>query len=173
MAKTKSSLGLKKIEIADVPATGLPTSWTELKATKIGTAVLTEEDDNITNIFIEQSDEVYRTITTERGATTFAFEMYEITAANLAKLKGGTATTETGSVGATWDKSVNSVELFQSVRITTLDDYQVIIPNGNVKARITWTMTKEDLATVSITITVNTPLDETLPPLRVIEPLSV
>ena len=172
MAKTKSSLGLKKLEIADVPATGLPTTWTELKATKVGTAVLTEEDDSVTNIFIEQSDEVYRTIKTEKGATTFTFEMYEITAANLAKLKGGTATTETGGVGATWDKAVNSVELFQTIRMTTLDDYQIIIPNGNLKARITWTMTKEDLATITVTITVNTPLDETLPPLRVIEPVS-
>lgn len=162
MAAKESSLGLKKLEIADVVNTGLPSVWTELEDVKIGTASLVESEPSTQDIFIEQKAGVYRNITTQEGVKTLTFELYDVSPANLALLKGGTVTAASESKGSTWKGSTSSVEIEKAVKVTTLDDYVLTIPNGKVVANINWLLTKEDLATVKVTITAQEPLDDTL-----------
>lgn len=162
MAANESSLGLKKIELADVLPTGIPTAWTELEDTPIESATLSETEPTTENIFIEQSKNVYRTITTEDGVMTLVIDTYDVSPANIARLKGGTVTTATSSEGSKWQASNEVVEINKAIKITTLDDYILIIPNGKVVANINWQLTKTALARVTITITAQAPLDPTL-----------
>lgn len=162
MSAKKSSLGLKKIEIADVTAVGLPSSWTELEAVKIGTAVFAETEPSTEDVRIEQKSGIYRSITTEDGVTTLEFELYDVSPANIALLKGGTATTATTLKGSSWKKGSETIDISKAVRATTLDDYVLIIPNGKVIATVNWMLSKSELATVRVKITAQEPLDSTL-----------
>ena len=171
MAK-ESSVGLKKIEIAAVPASGLPTVWTELKAVKIGSAVLSESEDSTTNIKIEQKPKsTYRKVTTEYGESTIAVEVYDVTAANLLLLKGGNVTAAVpGTSGAKWNKGSEAVEIEKAVKLTTFDDFVIIMPQAHVSALINWPLTVGELGSVAITFTALQPDDTTLAELIIQEP---
>ncbi|QQT43352.1 Uncharacterised protein [Sphingobacterium multivorum] len=162
MAVKNSSLGLKLLELADVPATGLPTTWEVLEDVKIGTANLTEEEDTTEDIEIEESDDTYRTIKTKKGAIKLTFELYDVSPQNLKKLKGGTVTDATATAGDIWSPDENSIDIYRAARVTTKDGYKLVFANGFVKARITWNLTKSELATVTVEITANKPIDPTL-----------
>lgn len=168
----ESSVGLKKIEIAAVPASGLPTAWTELKAVKIGSAVLSESEDSTTNIKIEQKPKAtYRKVTTEYGETTIAVEVYDVTADNLLLLKGGTvAAAVPGTSGKQWKKGSEAVEIQKAVKLTTFDDFIIIIPQAHVSALINWPLTVGELGSVSITFTALQPTDTSLEEIIVEEP---
>lgn len=170
MAANESSLGLKKIELAPVATTGLPTTWEELEDTPIGNSILSETEPTVENIFIEQKKGVYRSITTEDGVTTLTIETYDVSPKNIAKIKGGTATTPTAAKGSTWKGSIETVDINLAVRVTTLDDYVLTIPNGKVVAVINWPLSKSELAKVVITITAQDPLDNTLGALEIEAP---
>src|SRR5690606_7992090 len=161
MPAKESALGLKKIEIADVVASGLPSVWTELEDVKIGTASLVETEASTQNIFIEQSMDVYRNIVTEPGVTTLAFELYDVSPANLALLKGGTASAASSSANSKWKKG-DTISMQKAVKVTTLDDQVITLPNGSLIANINWVLTKGDLATIAVTVTAQKPLDSTL-----------
>lgn len=162
MAASESSLGLKKLEIADVINTGLPTTWVELEDVVIGSAVLAESEPSTEDIFTEQSSQLYRKIVTQDGVKTLTFEVYDVSPANLALLKGGTATAATSSKGSTWQGSTNTVQINKAVKLTTLDNYTITIPNGSVISVLNWTATKQELAKVTVTITALAPKDVTL-----------
>lgn len=173
MAVIESSVGLKKVEIADVPATGLPTVWTELKAAEIGSATLSESANTTENIKIEQSPSGnYRTIITEYGVKTFVVRLYDVTADNLNKLKGGTVTPAVpGTSGKIWKAPREAVSKNQAVRLTTFDDYKIILPNGFLEALIDWPMTVGALGGVALTVTAQLPADATLSDIEVEEPV--
>lgn len=173
MAVIQSSVGLKKVEIADVPATGLPTTWTELKATEIGSATLSESANTTENIKIEQSPSgTYRTLITEYGVKTFVIRLYDVTADNLNKLKGGTVVPGGAGKGKTWKAPREAVSKNQAVRLTTFDDYKIILPNGFLEALIDWPMTVGALGGVALTITAQLPADTSLSDIEVEEPVS-
>lgn len=159
MAVKNSSLGLSLLEVANVATTGLPTTWEVLEDVKIGTGNFTEDEGSTENIEIEQTDEIYRTITTKGSVKKLTFELYDVSPDNLVKLKGGTVTPATASNGKIWNMGETSLDIFKSVRVTTKDGYKLIIANGHVKARITWPLSKSELATVLVEITVNKPKD--------------
>lgn len=170
MAVKESSLGLKKIELADVAETGLPLVWDELEDTPISSGVLSETEPSTENIFVEQKKGVYRTIVTEEGITTLVIETYDVSPANIAKLKGGVVTVATSSKGSTWKGSLETIEINKAVRVTTLDGYILTIPNGKLIAVINWALTKSELAKITITITAQEPLDPTLGLLEIESP---
>lgn len=167
MASTNSSIGLKKIEIADVVAKGLPTAYTELEDVKIGTAILSETEPTINEIYTEQRPNVYRAVTAQEGVTTLSFEIYDVSPATIAKLKGGTVT------AGLWKGSKNTISITKSVRVTTLDNYVIDIPNGKVVATLNWTLSKEELASISVKITAQEPSDADLGIIQIKSPTTV
>lgn len=168
----ESSVGLKKIEIAAVPEAGLPVVWTELKAVKIGSAKLTEAAPSTTDVKIEQKPtSTYRKITTEAGETTLTVELYDVTPDNLVLLKGGSVTGDGDATPKVWKKGVSSAEIQKAVRLTTNDDFVIILPQAHVEAVINWALTVGDLATLSVTFTPLQPTDVTLPSIQIEQPL--
>jgi len=171
MAVEKSSLGLKKIEIADVPATGLPTAWVELEDAQIDSASLTEGEATFEDIYIEQQRDVYRRIETQAGALTFTVQLYDVGADVLNLLKGGTVVPATGTTGKKWKAPTETIQIVKAVRLTSLDDYKFVIPRGQVSALITFALAKSGLATITLTITATKPSDDTLSIVEVEEPM--
>lgn len=168
----ESSVGLKKIEVADVPATGLPTTWIELKAAVIGTATLSESAATKTPLRIEQAPQgVYRNLTTEYGVKTFVVSLYDVSADNLNKLKGGTVTPAVpGTSGKIWKSGRDVVNKEQAVRMTTSDGFIIILPRTDFEALIDWPMTVGDAGKVALTFTALLPADESLSDIQVQEP---
>jgi|GEM_PF-1414241 len=172
---TESSVGLKKIEIADVvkTGTGIPSAWVkELKAAVIGTATFSETANTSTDIRIEQQPTgIYRRLTTEYGIKTIAVSLYDVSADNLNKLKGGTVTAAVpGTSGKKWNASREAVDIEQAVRLTTFDDFKIIIPRARLEALIDWPLTVGDLGKVAITFTALLPELTTVSDLIVEEP---
>lgn len=151
MAVENSSLGLKRIGIANVVASALPTVFTELHDAQIDSASLTESEPTTEDIRIEQKKGIYRRIETEEGSTVFTVQLYDVSPDNIALLKGGTVTPATAEVGKRWART-ETVEVTKAVQLITLDDYKIYIPNGYVTALITWALSKSALATITLTI---------------------
>jgi len=155
MAVQHSSLGLRKIEIAEVDPAAIPAAWTELEDAKIDSATLTENEPSTEDIRIEQRRGVYRTITTEEGSTVFTVELYDVSADNIARLKGGTVSpADAGAgIGRRWSSKDAAFEVSKAVRLETLDGYRVYIPNAKVQALITFQLSRSGLATMTLTAT--------------------
>lgn len=152
MAVENSSLGLKYIGIANVDAETIPATYQELEDAQIDSASLTESEPATEDIRIEQKPGVYRTITTAEGTTVFTVQLYDMSTDTLALLKGGTVTPPTATVGKRYAKK-ETFEVKKALKLVTLDDFKIFIPNGKVSANVTWTLAKSALATVTLTIT--------------------
>lgn len=152
MGVENSSLGLKRIGVAEVDAAALPTIFTELEDAQIDSASLTESEPTTEDIRIEQKKGIYRRIETEEGSTVFTVQLYDVSPDNIALLKGGTVTPATAQTGKRWSRK-ETVEVTKALELVTLDDYKIYIPNGYVIALITWALAKSALATVTLTIT--------------------
>jgi len=155
MAVQHSSLGLKHIGIAAVDQTDIPTAWTELEDAKIDSATLTENEPSTEDVRIEQKRGVYRTIVTEEGSTVFTVELYDVSADNIARLKGGAVTPAdtAAGIGRRWSSKDASFDVYRAVRLETLDGYKVYIPNGKVSALVTFQLSRSGLATLTLTVT--------------------
>ncbi|TDS14727.1 hypothetical protein [Sphingobacterium paludis] len=167
MAVEKSSLGLKRIGIADVLPNALPAAFTELEDAQIDSASVTESEPTTEDVRIEQKKGIYRRIETAEGSTVFTVQLYDVSADNIAALKGGTVTPATAQVGKRWARK-ETVEITKALELVTLDDYKIYIPNGYVIALITWALSKSALATITLTITAQ---DHELGDILIEEPL--
>lgn len=89
----KKIFGLANVEIGALGAGGtMGTSLSAVGETVSGTAVMTTEDNTVTDFKIEESDSPIESIVSEAGKITFAWSTYKINAATLEKLLGGTNT---------------------------------------------------------------------------------
>lgn len=168
----KSSVGLKKIEFADPVAEGLPSVWTTIGDTQIGSASVTETEPTSTDIRIEEKpNSIYRRLTTEGGIEQFAANIYDLSADTILALKGGSVTGDGSSTAKKWSKSQELVTINKAVRITTFDDFVITFPNGLVQATINWPLTVGDLGQIAITVTAQAPLDSDLSDVEITEPL--
>jgi hypothetical protein len=92
MAK-KHIYGLASIKIGALGAGGtMGTVLEQIGETATGTAVMSTEDNQITDINIEESDSPVESITSQRGKITFAWSCYDVSAQQLYKLFGGILT---------------------------------------------------------------------------------
>lgn len=153
MAVENSSLGLKYIGISDVSPNPFDATYTELEDAQIDSASVTESEATTENIFIEQRSTVYRNITTQEGSTVFTVNLYDVSVDTLSRLKGGVVTAPSAGAGKRWSKKGASFEVTKALKLITLDNFILWIPNGKVVANIAFTLAKTALATVSLTIT--------------------
>jgi len=155
MAVQHSSLGLKYIGVAEVDPAEIPAVYAELEDAKIDSATLTENEPSTEDVRIEQKRGVYRTITTEEGSTVFTVELYDVSADNIARLKGGAVqpAVPADGIGKRWSSKDASFEVAKAVRLETLDGYKVYIPNGKVSALVTFQLSRSGLATITLTVT--------------------
>lgn len=92
MAK-KHIYGLSSIKIGAVGAGGtMGTDLEQIGETATDTATMSTEDNQITDINIEESDSPVESITTQQGKITFAWSCYDVSAQALYKMFGGTLT---------------------------------------------------------------------------------
>lgn len=153
MAVKNSSLGLKYIGVADVVADAIPSEYTELEDAQIDSASVTENEPSTEDIRIEQKAGIYRTITTEEGSTVFTVQLYDVSVDTIELLKGGTVTAPSAGQGKRWSNKDASFEVNKAVKLITLDDFKLYIPNGKVVALVTFALAKSGLATLTLTIT--------------------
>jgi len=172
MAVENSSLGLKYIGLGEKLPTGLQETYTELEDAQIDSASLTETDATYEDIRIEQKPGIYRRIVTEEGSIVFTVQLYDVSPDNINLLKGGTVTAATETVGKRWHMSKETVNIQKALKLVTLDDYIIYIPNGFVSALITWNLAKSQLATITLTITAQDVSDEDLGNVIIEEPLA-
>jgi hypothetical protein len=91
MAAQKYQFGLQKFELSPKGANdALGTNFEQIGDTAKGTAVLTTEDNQTTDIEIEESDSAIKTIVTTAGKITFNVSTYNVSPRTMYKFFGGT-----------------------------------------------------------------------------------
>lgn len=168
----KSSVGLKKIEIADPVSSGLPETWVEIEAAQIGSWSLTETEPTKTILRVEQKpNSVFRELTTEPGIENLAGEIYDLSADTMLAVKGGAVTGDGTSTPKQWGKSETLSTIMKAVRVTTFDDHVIVFPNASVQATFNWPLTVGDAGRIALSFTPQAPLDDSLQEVMISEPL--
>jgi hypothetical protein len=90
---TKHAFGLALVEMSDVASDGgLGTAWQTIGETVTDSASLTTTSPSTTDFKVEESDSPVESTVSDPGISSFAWSSFDISAANLVALYGGTRT---------------------------------------------------------------------------------
>jgi hypothetical protein len=100
---SKHAFGLASVEMSDVASDGgLGTAWQTIGETVTDSASLTTTSPSTTDFKVEESDSPVESTVSDPGISSFAWSSFDISAANLVALYGGTRTASVpaGGVGS-------------------------------------------------------------------------
>jgi len=149
------SIGLTSLQIGDIAVDGgMGTVLAAVGNTFEGSAVLTQEDGEKTEFFIEESDDPIETIT-KKGAITLEWAIVDYTPATLASVLGGTVT----GVGAAavWNAAADIPSIEKSIELISKKGVKYQIPRAKIEAKIDVKFSKKEIALVRIKATVMSP----------------
>ena len=157
MAKKNNVLGIDEIQIG-APGDGvMGGSLTSFAAVELNSVQFSGAEANEETIPTEQED-AYLTISTAANPTTVTFRLFDVTAADLVLLMGGSYDAPTN----TYSAPISIPDLYLSVKIKSkqIEDthYEINMPYCRVSARHEGTITKSGLLAVEVTCTINTPV---------------
>jgi hypothetical protein len=148
------------VEISDIAVDGgLGASFAALG----NTMKLTTATGQTTDFNIEEQDDPILTINT-KGSTTLSWECYDVSAAMLQKLFGGTVA---AGPPAVWSAPDKIVAIEKSLRITAASGQVIAIVRASVYPTFNWNFTKTDIASIQITATILTPTKASTAPFTV------
>lgn len=168
MDKTRS-IGLKKAYFGDVnPAGGMPTEMAQLARTLKGTASFTTEADSTTDFYCEEEPAApVDSAPNEPGLKQIKLNLMEWDNEALIKVFGGT---EGETEDVTIEGKTYSVKKYQAakdmvtvkmaVRVISINNTVIEVPNALVTARFVWNLTRTDIAQIEITAKALAPIGE-------------
>lgn len=135
MAKKIIAVELVKLEYADVPKAGLPSSWTELENVHEETFKYIEGEPT-TDPYKDVKGRTYYNEVKEGDKHIIAtIGRYDLE--TKAKLQGGTYTAANASSGAIWTPPDTPEVIYKAVKGTTKDNVSIIFPKAQVIANAT------------------------------------
>lgn len=166
--KTRS-MGLKKAYFGEVnPEGGMPTEMEQLARTFKGTASFTTEPDTSTDIYCEEEPAApIESIVNEPGLKQIKLNLLEWDNEVLKKIFGGT---EGPAEDVTIEGKTYSVKKYKApkdlvmvkmaVRVISLHNVVVEVPNALVTARFQWNFNRTEIAQIEITAKALAPIGE-------------
>lgn len=168
MEKTRS-IGLKKAYFGDVnPDGGMPAEMAQLARTLKGTASFTTEEDSTTDFYCEEEPSApVESIPNEPGLKQIKLNLMEWDNETLIKFLGGT---EGAAEDVTIEGKTYSVKKYQAakemvtikmaVRVISIHNVVIEIPNALVTARFVWNLNRTEIAQIEITAKALAPIGE-------------
>lgn len=168
MDKTRS-VGLKKASFGEVnPAGGMPAEMAQLARTLKGTASFTTEADTSTDFYCEEEPSApVESVPNESGLKQIKLNLMEWDNETLVKVFGGS---EGAAEDVTIEGKTYSVKKYQApkdivtvkmaVRVISIHNVVIEIPNAQVTARFQWNLTRTDIAQIEITAKALAPIGE-------------
>lgn len=142
MAKKQiTAVGLAKLEYAAVPASGLPSAWTEIEVVHEDTFSYEQAEDTADDYINEIDGEVYES-TLKKGTKSLNFSIGKYDLELKSVFMGGTYTAATAATTepvapaapAKWVPADDLSPIYKAFRATTLDGVTITIPKGKVSA---------------------------------------
>ena len=163
MATTTYGIGIKDIKAGPVGAGGIMgTVLTSIGKIYKDTVSLQEADGTITRHFSENSKQPFLAVF-EADESPIKFTVVDVSATNLAKWLGGTAAT------SNWSSALESFSQELSVEIISLMGVTLQIARCFLYGKITWNMTRTEIAKIEITGEIMEPEDAGTPPVKRID----
>ena len=166
--KTRS-IGLKVAQFGDVnPEGGMPAVMKRLARTLKGTASFTTEADTTTDFYCEEEPAApVESVGNEPGLKQVKLNFLEWDNDTLKEVFGGTVS---DAEDVTIDGKTYSVTKYQAprdivtvrkaVRVISMHDVVIDIPNAQVTARFVWNLTRTDIAQIEVTAKALAPIGE-------------
>lgn len=159
------TIGLKSLKMGDIEEDGgMGTTLAALGQTYENTAVLTQEDGDETDFYVEEVDDPVETIS-KKGATTLEWAILDMTPDTLKKVLGGDVT-GTGEQ-AVWSGPTEVPEIEQSLELISKKNIKYEIPRARIKARLDVNFSKQEVGLVRITARVLTPTKTAEAPIKI------
>lgn len=151
----KRILGVVKIEIGDIAADGdVSTSFATVGQIYKGTASIEQEEGEDIVHESEEVDDPIEVVPT-KGKTTVSWGVVDFTPENLVKVLGGTVT---GTAPNTkWQAPASAAIIEKSIKVTSRGGKTFTYPRASIKARVSYSLSKEGIAQVLITATIMQP----------------
>jgi hypothetical protein len=167
MPKTRS-IGLKKILVGNVAASGMPVEadMEQLGRTLKGTANFTTAQDTVQDFWCEEEPEApVESVTSEFGLKNLTFNILEWDNDTLVRVFGGTKKDVPNIIvdgtARTLSKYVpprGSAEVELAVRVITPYKKGIDIPRAKITARFIWNLSRTEIAQVEVVARALTPV---------------
>lgn len=156
--------GMTTVEISDIAGDGgIGTSFAALGNTKQGTMKLTTAQGTTTDFNVEEQDDPILSIT-NKGTSTLTWECYDVSAAMLFKLFGGTLA---GTTPDKWSAPAKIASIEKSLKITAASGQVIAVVRASIYPTFNWNFTKTDIASINVSATILTPTKANTAPFSV------
>jgi hypothetical protein len=160
----KYSSGISKIEMGAIAGDGGPgLTLATVGDIYEGTAEFIQEDHAVTEHYSEIADDPFL-IVTKKGKLTVKFTVVDVLPSQLVLFLGGTSA-GTGPA-FTWDSPLTVPSIEQTLKITTRENYTIVIPRAKILSKISWNLGKTEVAKVDVEATVMTPTKAATAPVK-------
>lgn len=142
---SKYSVGCKELRIGAIGALGVMGTSLAAYSPYKNTVKITEADPTKTPHFGENK-RYPDVVVVENGATEIAFEIHDLSKANLAKFLGGTAAEATEK----WEAGTDHFQIEQSVEIDTVFEETWQYPRVMLTGTIKWDADRANIARIAV-----------------------
>lgn len=157
----KYVLGLKSVKFG-IPTgdSSMPTEMEPFAKTVRGTMTISESEPTVQDFYVEEQDAPVEQSITESSKLEVTWKAYDMSAATLEKVKGGTAVEDNGvDTPESYTAPAKTILKKLALEIETNTGSKYLIPKANVIARIDGTIGREDMLQVEVTATALDPGD--------------
>ncbi len=159
------TIGLKSLKIGDIESDGgMGLSLAAVGNTFESTAILSQEEGETTDFFVEETDDPVESLSV-KGATTLEWAILDMTPDTLVKVMGGTVS-GTGDQ-AVWSGPADIPEIEQSIELISKKNIKYEITRARIQARLDVNFSKKEAGLVRIKAKVLTPTKEGEAPIRI------
>lgn len=153
-------VGCKDIKAGDIGVDGtMGTTLNSVGKVYKDTVSIIEDEGNVTNHFQENARYPFLNIF-DAGPTRVSFTLVDVDATNLAKWLGGEAATDV------WSSPTANFSQEMSVKIETVKDWNIEIARCMLYGKITWNLSRTEIAKVEVTGEIMVPEDAATPPIK-------
>jgi hypothetical protein len=149
------AFGLKSVKFGTPTGTStMPVTVTDFAKTVKGSMTLSESEATVQDFFVEEQVAPVESIITEDSKMDIVWKCYDISAAIVSQVKGGTVVD--GTTETTWKAPTGSVNIKLAIELTTESGVKILIPNASIIGRFDGTLGKADMLQMEVKAT---PLD--------------
>lgn len=160
MAKEFVAIKLKKLSYADVPASGLPSAWTDIDVIVDESFEYVMPEESVDPYINAIDGQAYHIDTSTTGELAINFSIGQYDLELKAKLQGGTYTAAAVGAEATWVPATTKTPIYKAFKAVTQDGVSIIFPQARVITGVTKNKSQLALSLKAIAVT---PSDSTLP----------
>lgn len=154
----KRSLGLATLKLGNIAGDGgMGTSLTAIGDTVQDTAVLSNDENQLTDFFSEEQDDPVESIVSQKGKFTLSWSSYNVDPDIMVKLFGGTKTGDGGVTPYKWAAPASIPDVEQSIELVDKKGNKIEIVRAKLTSKLQWNFKKTALAQIDIVATVLTP----------------